>query len=376
MTNKRTKSASVLLFVMVLIFAASAILVSIGEYASVALRSRASSAKEFDLRLDAYNALNVAIAVIEEYSEIDGGIFSELQGWGKPFAEKRITLPSGADAEVVIVDESGKIPLRAMNAQRLQKILEAFELSEHDALMYAEHILDWIDTDDNARVQGAEYQDYDTFEAQPLNRAMESFREMLFIKEVQEVFFDEQKRPTELYKKFTEVFSLEPFEKTNLNSASLETLRVLMEAEEKDSNESAYQELYQALRGESGTITDGIVWCKNASELQSRGVSNYPTIGVDYKVQLLKIIVNIKRGLGQYKLVAYYASPSEYSATMLKGMKNSSSTTRSTRGNSNNSRSKSSGDDAKTIDNNVINSKAKSASKKGAFKVVKIREFF
>ena len=87
MTNKRTKkSASVLLFVMVLIFAASAILVSIGEYASVALRSRASSAKEFDLRLDAYNALNVAIAVIEEYSEIDGGIFSELQGWGKPFA--------------------------------------------------------------------------------------------------------------------------------------------------------------------------------------------------------------------------------------------------------------------------------------------------
>lgn len=376
MTLKKSKSASVLLFVLVLIFAASAILVSIGEYASVALRSRASSAKEFDLRLDAYNALNAAIAILEEYSEIDNGIYSALQGWGKPFAEKRIQLPSGADADVEIIDESGKIPLRAMNAQRLQKILEAFELSEHDALIYAEHILDWIDTDDNMRSQGAEYKDYDTFAAQPLNRAMESFREMLFIKEVQDVFFDENKRPTQLYKKFTEVFSLEPFEKVNLNSASLETLRVLMEAEDKEADITSYQTLYQALRGETGSITDGILWCKNANELQSRGASDYPTIGVAYRVQMLKIIVNIKRGLGQYKLVAYYAPPSDYSTTMLKGMKNSSRTSRQ----SSSSVGKKSGNDSKanapTIENNVINPASAKASKKGTFKVVKIREYF
>ena len=376
----RGKKSSVLLFVMLMIFAASAILTAIAEYAAIALKSRASAAAESKLRLGAYSALNAAIAVLEEYAEIDGGIYAQSQGWGKPLADGRVSLPDGGEAEVEISDESGKIPLRAVKADYVAKILESLGMSENDAQKYADLISDWCDSDDSASTFGAEAEDYGAFSPQPLNRPMESFRELAFIKDAAEIFFDENGAPTELYKKFSSIFSLEPFSKVNLNAAEEDVLFAMMEAEQKDYDRS----LYEALRGDVGGIKDGIVWCKDSEELQNRGVSEYPQQNSAFAAQFLKISVTVKRGLGQYKLIAYYADPAQYSSLMSSNSTAAQTSAAASTSKSEASRSAPSADSKQTsqqttsaegkFENGAINSAAKQAAKRGSFKVVKIRE--
>ncbi len=361
-----SKKASVILFVLLMIFSSAAIIVAISDYASNAMRVRITATKDFQLRYDAFSALNATIAILEEYSEIDGGIYSYLQGWQKPFADNRIQLPSGSDVEVEIIDESGKIPLRALpNDTTLAKMLEALGLNQREAEEYADLIKDWCDKNDNPSFNGAEYEDYDTGATEPLNRPMETFRELMYVKDANKIFFDENQRPTEFYKKFTSIFSLEPFKKINLNSASQDVLYVLMEAEEKDYDAT----LYSALRGEIGSIVDGITWCKNATELANRGVVDYPTNMTTFTAELLKINITIKRGWAVYRLTAYYTDASIYSQ-MLNTDSSSSQTNRASSSNRRSSNKNSS--TSNNFDNAVVNKGSKSAVKKGTFKVVKI----
>ncbi len=311
---RKTKKGSVLLFVMAIIFASSAILVSIAEYSRLFYGVRASMAKDFELRQDAYSALNVVIAVLKEYTEIDGDIYAATQGWENPFADKRITLPSGADVEVNVVDESGKIPLRSISVERLKKLLEAMNLNERDAQIYADVLFDWIDNDNSSRIQGAEIENYDDYTPRPPNRPLESFMELRDIKDLSDAFFDEHGKPTLLCTQFSEIFSLEAFSKTNLNSASESVLKVLLDAEEKTYS----KDLFLALRGEAGSVSDGILWCKNQADLQSRGVADYPNIDVCYSAKYLKINITVKRGLGRYHLCVHYTNADEYASIIAK----------------------------------------------------------
>lgn len=363
---KTHKNASVLLVVMLTIFAAAAILVSSVEYAKTALRQRATASKFGDLRASAYSALNAAVAVLEEYSEIDGGIYSPAQGWKKPLADGRVKVPDGSDAEVEIADESGKIPLRNTDTETLVKIFEAFEISSSDAQKYADLIKDWCDADDAPATFGAEYQDYDARAALPPNRPFESLDELRYVKDVCDVFFSpEGGSPTPFFEKFAAIFSLEPFEKTNLNSASEEVLYTLMQIEQKQYRPA----LFEAIRGKIGAVSDGIVWCKTGEDISSRGGGDYPTTKTAFTAQYLKITVNIKRGLAQYKLIAHYADAQTYAKLR---NKNTSSRTTDTAGSPGSSAT--SNPFGNVFENAVQNSNSAKAKKKGTFKIVRIVE--
>ncbi|MFR6033373.1 MAG: hypothetical protein ACLUKN_09495 [Bacilli bacterium] len=83
------RRASALAFVLGIVFIASILSVYLIEYSVAELKPRASSAYERSLRMDAYSALNAAVAVLEEYYEIDGGIYAASQGWEYPLADGR-----------------------------------------------------------------------------------------------------------------------------------------------------------------------------------------------------------------------------------------------------------------------------------------------
>ena len=299
----KTKNANALIAVLGLIFAASIIAVSLVEYTTRAVRVSASSTWERDLRLDAYSALYASVAVLKEYEKIDGGLFSAERGWGEPLKDGRITFPDGSLVTVKITDESGKLPLSALDSSSLQKIFEEMDIPASDAQEMADCIVDWRDADDGKSFSGAEYEDYDTNAVKPPNRHISSLDELKYVKKVQEVFFDENGNPNDLFKTFASGVSTELFEKTNLNSASPATLKMMLDIEAKDYDDS----LYSALRGESGQVSDGIVWVKNATELSSRGATEIPVRNAVYKSRLLKIEITVKRGVGEYYLCAFYA---------------------------------------------------------------------
>lgn len=308
-------------FVLGIVFIASILSVYLIEYSVAELKPRASSAYERSLRMDAYSALNAAVAVLEEYYEIDGGIYAASQGWEYPLADGRVELPRGGEMQVKIIDESSKIPLSKLTSEELVSIFEEMQFSTSIAQTLAECILDWSDSDDSARLNGAERDDYDDDEAFPPNRAIRNLSELKYIKNVRDYFFDENGLPNEYYKAFSEIVSAEDFDKVNLNSASPQVLNMLLVIDGKTYDPA----LYDAIRGKIGSIEDGIVWIKNSTEALNRGASEVPSKHVGCQPALLKIEVTIKRGSGEYYLCGYYAEDSEDSSSQSKDKNSSNS---------------------------------------------------
>jgi len=66
----------------------------------------------------------------------------------------------GAEVEIAITDESGKIDLNAADVLLLSKFFEGFELSLDEANALAAAIVDWRDPDDLLTLNGAELNEY------------------------------------------------------------------------------------------------------------------------------------------------------------------------------------------------------------------------
>lgn len=303
MTFGRFRGAAALIFTLGLIAITSAVAAGIVEFAALRLKPRASAALEAELKLDAESALNAAVAVLREYAEIDGGLYAESQGWGKPLADGRVEF-DGCEADVKISDESGKIPISSMDAEKFVKIFEEWGMSSASAQQAADCIVDWCDSDDARGVFGAEYDDYDRGAARPPNRAFKSFSELAFVKNANEIFFDADGNPTDFYRILSENFSLENFSKVNLNSASEETLAILCELESEDYD----PDLYRAIRGEIGTVDDGKYWVESLSDIENRGARFVPRAMAAASASLLKIEVTARRGIAEYKIVAFYGT--------------------------------------------------------------------
>lgn len=314
MKTGRFRGGAALIFVLGLIAVTSAVAAGIVEFAALRLKPRASAALAAELKLDAESALNAAVAVLREYAEIDGGLYAESQGWGKPLADGRIEF-DGFEADVKISDESGKIPLSAMDSAKFVRIFEERGMSSASAQQAADCIADWCDSDDARGVFGAEYDDYDRGAARPPNRAFKSFSELAFVKNACEVFFDADGNPTDFYRIFSENFSLENFSKVNLNSASEETLAILCELESEDYD----PDLYRAIRGEIGTVDDGKYWVESLSDIENRGARFVPRGMASASASLLKIEVTARRGIAEYRIVAFYGSETQSSSASARG---------------------------------------------------------
>jgi len=379
------RRASAIIFVLGIVFVASILSVYLIEYSMTELKPRASSSFERGLRTDAYSALNATVAVLEEYYEIDGGLYAPTQGWEFPLADNRINLGRGGEMEVKITDESAKIPLQELTSENLVAIFEEMQFSTSLSQTLADSILDWTDSDDAVRTSGAERDDYEDYSAFPPNRAMKSLVELKYIENVRNVFFDELGEPNDYYKSLAQILSVEDFKKVNLNSASPETLNMLMVIDGKTYDSS----LYDAIRGKIGSVEDGIVWVKNVTEITNRGAREVPSKLVACQPQLLKIEITIKRGAGEYYLCAYYGEDQSVSTSSTSQKKNNANTSNggnnnggsnsSTKGNASTSSSASGKQsDATSSTNKSTASASKSsnkASKKGGSrKILKVVE--
>ena len=363
------RKGSALLFVLGIIAVLSAVVGLVAEFSMAQLKPRASASITRELRRDAFSALNATIAILKEYETIDGGIFSDLQGWSKPFEDGRFTLPF-ADAKVVVKDESGKIPFASLTSTNLKDIFEEWGVSSVLAQEAADSILDWCDTDDAKNLMGAEYDDYQRQEPRPPNRQMKSFSELQFINGAKDVFFTDG-IPNDLYKKFTSAVSLENFSKTNLNCASENTLEMLCIM----NNEDYDADLYKAIRGETGLVSEGKFWVESFGEIESRGARYIPRKNTDVKPQLLSIEITIKRGIAEYFMKVYYgvesASTTNTSRTSV-NTQQKQSTARSTGKNQNTNKVQ--GAKTSRTGNTSRTSKNNTSPKASSMKVLKLYE--
>ncbi len=315
------KNASVLLFVLGMIVILGFVMTQIFQYAQIELKSRATVSADYVLRSDAYDALYAVIAELEEYREIDGGLYSKLQGWGECFSSGRVVLPSETTVSVNVEDVTGKLSLPNMRNDDLIKLFEYIDIPSQDAIKLAECFKDWTDTGDEPSLNGAEKDDYAIGAPTPPNRFIKSFNELLFIKNFPEYFADENGNPNDLYRRFTGLVSLDTFRDININSVNEDVLGFILYKDDKEFDQKAFN----AIRGIGVPLTDNITWVKNLTELNNRGVF-LPVQNMVCESSRVKIEILIIRGMAEYKLTAIYGSASKANAA------SSRQSTRSQRG--------------------------------------------
>ena len=124
----------------------------------------------------------------------DGGLLTFYNKEGIPFprlARTNVSLGSGSFS-YRITDEQARVNINVASAERLDKVLQCLDINKSDRDQMADSILDWIDTNEEHRANGAESDDYYLKLPTPYrarNGPIESINELLQIKGITPAVF-------------------------------------------------------------------------------------------------------------------------------------------------------------------------------------------
>lgn len=228
---RRRKSGSVLVAVLAIILLLAYLVTRIVDEAIEDLEYRAIFAEPIDVRSYAFSMMEVALATIHEVALIDEGkLYAPEQGWADPLAYAGIQVPNGWEVRIRIDDESGKLPLNTMDEALLNRLLEEMlDLDFGTSRELSSTLLDWIDADDNRRLNGAESDEY--LARRPPYRAanapLQSLEELRLIKIWEEIFFDENGVANEQFQQLARMVGVVNTGAVNFNSASAPVIELL-----------------------------------------------------------------------------------------------------------------------------------------------------
>jgi general secretion pathway protein K len=296
---------SVLIIVLVTLLFTGFALVVFVEKASVDLlvELRESSARR--LRQQAYSALEVTLAVLEDFRQVDGGLRSPAEGWNDPLAFAGWSPSEGCTAEVTFDDESGKISLAHVEAASLIELFKSWEFSQSDSERLTDALLTWMRKDYVPTTSFSPDYDRVTLPYVVPQRALRSFSELAAIEYAREVFYDKEGRPNDLWRRFADTFSLFDFKQSNLNAARPDVLTAL----------GAYDQFQQKQLGEylSGTgsyAQRGPGFFQTTADAAGLLGTKAMPAGFGTDIRALRINITIHQGRAQFRLTAVIAPPS------------------------------------------------------------------
>ena len=289
------RKGSVLIAVLGLIALLSALLISFLGEAMERIKFNGLLDNGTDLRERAYSALDASLASISQIGEIDNKLRSRAQGWGEPLKYAGFDLFDDCEITVTCDDEAAKLPLSIMNEKQIVALLEEMEVSASDADKLAQSILDWMDGNDEARLDSLDGEDYEkvTNACKPTNAVPRSWDEFSKIDDPSFTLFDAEGKPTAIFEQFKNAVSLYSDASVNINDASplvLATLAELGGFEEDD--------IINELVGDDdirGTLDDKIY--ESTSELGAKDAQL-----ADFTTQLIRLRVVASRGDAHFSL--------------------------------------------------------------------------
>lgn len=295
------RRGSVLLIVLVsLVFATAALLLFI-EKAGTDLLVPIRESDATRLRTEAYSALETTLAVLEDFRIVCEGLHSPAEGWGDPLAFAGYEPGEGRTVEVEIADESAKLPLPSVRPEVLVALLKHWQVPQVDAERIADSLLVWMRKDYTATAIGApSTQDYEglPLPVVPPARSLRSFGELAAIEGVRQAFFDEATgRPNELYRRFTETFSLYDFESPNFNGNRLEPL---IAQEMFDDLQAKRVADYLSGTGDYQALGPGFF--RNNRSIGVVAGAAAGRLGYGFEVKALRITVTVRQAQSSFRL--------------------------------------------------------------------------
>ena len=297
-----TTRSSVLVIVLVTLLFTSVAVVAFIEQASNDLLVEARVVAARRLRREAYSTLEVTLATLQGFITADNGLHHPAEGWSDPLGFANWAPREGVTAEVTFEDESGKIPLPKADAATLMNVFEGWQMSPADAQKLADALLGWMRRD--YVPAGGQPTDYDQMSI-PYNapgRSLRSYSELAAIDYAREVFYDDQGRPNDLWRRFAATFSLYNYAQVNLNAAPTDVLGGL-----GFTDLSQQQRVSDYLGGKGANVASGPRWFTSASDAAAvLGSAALPAMA-GAQIRALRVNIVMREGRSEFRLSAVVA---------------------------------------------------------------------
>lgn len=295
--SMRNQRGSIIVFVLVFVVLLTFVVTAFLEEATGRIKYYGLFHNRDDLRVDAYSALEIALAVVNQYRDAEGALWGPAQGWGNPFATFPFTPAHAADVSVTFEDESAKFPLHSADYNLLLALFTQLGFPLNEAESLADGFLDWVDEDDLRRLNGFDGDDYRSFNPpyRPANAPVQSWDEFRLIEPFRSLFWDEDGIPAPEWEAFRSVVSLVYKGPININGAPPLIREMLYEQGLLDNY--AFEDFLNGADGEQGTEDDRLVRNNDRGYIRGEDNRNLAT-----EVQLLRVRVVASRGEARFQL--------------------------------------------------------------------------
>jgi general secretion pathway protein K len=294
------KRGSIIVLVLVFVVLLTFIVVAFLEEATAKIKYYGLFHNRDDLRTDAYSAMEITLAVLNQYIEVEGALWGPEQGWADPLDEAGFVPAHANSVTVTFEDESAKLPLSKLTYDDLITLFDVMGYDLPEAQSLADGILDWSDEDDLRRLNGFDGEDYDDMDPpyRPSNSEIVSWDEFRLIHPLNETFWEEDGRPTPAWGLFKSAVSLYHTGTINVNQANATVLEYLYEKGVLDTTSFAY--FKDGSDGIPGTEDD---------RLYRKGQGNDGMVlaegsEVSDTIQLLRVKVDANRGEARFSIEA------------------------------------------------------------------------
>lgn len=287
--------------VLVLILVMSFMLTRFVERTHAEIQGEGYYVERARLRLHAWSMMEVAVATLADVKAINGALHAPAQGWGDILDYTKVELPEGLNVQFEFIDESAKLNINNLDEGSLLLLFDQMGFDLDISQTLTNTFLDWIDSDDQARIDGAESFEYsiDGMDMSPSNQPIESLEELYSVIGFRELFFDENGLPNDLFQQLSEVVTYHEVSRLNANSANQLALMSLAGLGE----DQAYiiQEHLSGLDGELGTEDDN--YFADNQELQDV-VGDLPRgIPLNSQISVLTIKVRVQESSNAFTLI-------------------------------------------------------------------------
>jgi general secretion pathway protein K len=290
------RSSVIVLVLVSMLFTAAALTAFIEKAGNdLLVEVRQSDAKR--LRQEAFSALEVTLAVLEDFRQADSGLHSTAEGWANPLDWAGWSPSEGRTVDVSFQDESGKIPLRHADITTLTNLFVTWQMAPADAEKLADVLEGWMQ---NGYVYtSAVTPDYDDAEipyAEPA-RPMRSFSELASVYYAKEVFFDENGLPNANFWRFVNDVSIFNFSQPNANGANEDVMAAVGQY-----TDAQRQHISDYLSGTGQFAQQGQNWFQNATTLGAvAGLGGNANV-FGTTITALRINITVHDGRSEYRL--------------------------------------------------------------------------
>lgn len=214
-----------------------------------------------------------------------------------------ITFPGNPDIRIRVLDETGKLSLRATTPERWRQFFEVLGFEEDTAGLLTDSLLDWMDPDEIARPQGAESEFYEQLDPpyRAANRPLRDFEELRLIQGFRDLFFQPDGSPEPVFAAFVDSVSLEHTGRVNLNTANRLVMETLAEEQNFELNR-----VLDFLAGPDmlfGTADDRILRPGLDPEAMPKDEDGEP-IKHTVQVEMVQVIIEVELGFRLFTLQA------------------------------------------------------------------------